>query len=60
MLSFIHKASAFGALLSVGTGKVRFKLVDFLFQGCDHLVGRRSPQLCVFLDFTHPLALSLI
>jgi hypothetical protein len=58
--SFTHEAFALGALLYVRAGKIRFELVDLLFQDCDGLIGRRLPRLCVFLDFTHPLALPLV
>jgi hypothetical protein len=58
--SVTHEASACGRLLHVRVRKIRFELVDFLFQDCDVLIGWLLPRLCVFLDFTHPLALPLV
>jgi hypothetical protein len=55
-----HKASAFSPLLCVCARKVRFEPVDFFFQDCDDVIGRLLPGLCVFLDFTHPLALPFV
>ena len=58
--SVTHEASARGRLPYVRARKIRFELVDFLLQDCDDLIGWLLPRLCVFLDFTHPLALPFV